>query len=874
MMKLKNYQEKALEVLRTFLESCRFECVNQAYDRVQYQRYGGAHFKPFQPLNGLDDVPYVCLRLPTGGGKTLLSAHTIAIAGDSFIENEYPLTLWLVPTNTIKSQTIETLQNPNHANYKVLENAFNGKFRVFDIADFRQIRPKDISDSTCIVISTFASLRVDKTEGRKAYDHDENLEPHFSAIPSSTQGMEKSDDGKIKFSFANILHWHRPLVIVDEAHNAKTDLSVEVLRRINAACVIEYTATPAKNSNVIASVSASELKAEQMIKLPIILSEHKSWEEAVINSIQARQKLEEIAPKDAEYIRPIILFQAENKDKVTTVEVLEKYLVENEGIDRKQIAIVTGDQKELDSINLFNPNCEIRYVITVQALKEGWDCSFAYVLCSVANTKSATSVEQLLGRVLRMPYAKARTQADLNKAYAHVSSQSWPRAVSQLQDHLVNMGFEAQEAEEYIYELPAFSSSQEKAPPFEVILTNKPDLSNFDLVERSLIENEEISENLFKVKFPQGLNKVLAEKLVDSAGSKEDKSEIALKAKIYLKHRPENLSPAERGENFSVPQLCLNFGDTIELAESELCLDINGWSLLEYSTILTKDEFTIDEQSTQYIADIAGKKIVVRFLNKVEQLSFEGIPTELDNIGLCRWLDRKLRAGDIKQEILLEFLRRIVKNLLARDDLDLPKLLRGKYILEKVLKEKIAKYRKQAYTKGYQLCMFGAEAISTVSPKDFSFSFDPNNYPANILYTGKLGFNKHYYPRIAYMNSEEAQCAFAIDQMTEVKYWVRNLESQPKYAFWLPTSTDRFYPDFVAKLNDDRLLVVEYKGWHLDNEDTKEKEQSGKVWAEKSGNLFLVAWKKDDIGRDLCSQIVLTVHASHGSLLATVASVL
>ena len=327
MIKLKNYQEESIKILRTFLESCRFEGVNEAYNKIQTKRCGNANFKPFQSLNGLENVPYICLRLPTGGGKTLLSTHTISIAGDSFIENEYPLTLWLVPTNTIKLQTLETLTNPNHANYQVLEKAFNGRFRVFDIADFRQIRPQDISNSTCIVVSTFASLRVDKTEGRKVYDHDENLEPHFSKIPSITGGMEKSEDGKIKFSFANLLNWHRPLVIVDEAHNAKTDLSVEVLRRINAACVVEYTATPAKNSNVIASVSAAELKTEQMIKLPIILSEHISWTQAITASIQTRQRLEELAEKDENYIRPIILFQAENKDRAITVEILEKHLI-------------------------------------------------------------------------------------------------------------------------------------------------------------------------------------------------------------------------------------------------------------------------------------------------------------------------------------------------------------------------------------------------------------------------------------------------------------------------------------------------------------------------------------------------------------------
>jgi type III restriction enzyme len=277
--------------------------------------------------------------------------------------------------------------------------------------------------------------------------------------------------------------------------------------------------------------------------------------------------------------------------------------------------------------------------------------------------------------------------------------------------------------------------------------------------------------------------------------------------------------------------------------------------LLDYSTILTKDEFTVDEEAKQYMADIAGEKIVIKFLNKVEQLSLPGVSTELDDIGFCRWLDKELKADDIKQEILLEFLRRIVKNLLARDDLDLAKLLRGKYILEKVLREKIVGYRKQAHKKGYQSCMFSLDAIVTVSPEEFSFSFDPNNYPANILYEGKFGFTKHYYSRIAMMNEEEVKYARAIDEISEVKYWVRNLDRDPKYAFWLPTATDRFYPDFVAKLNDERFLIVEYKGDHLKNEDTEEKELIGKVWAKKSGNLFLMAWKKDQKGRDLYSQI-------------------
>ncbi len=872
-MRLKKYQKASLDTLKIYLETSRFQGAKQAYDVVQTQRYGGEPFKPYQPLfmdsrlrgndgevrgnddaKTLNDVPYVCLRLPTGGGKTLLSAHTIRLAGEHYLENEYPLTLWLVPTNTIKLQTLETLKNPDHANRRVLDDCFDGKFRVFDISDFRQIRPQDIAGSACVIVSTFAALRVEDTEGRKVYAHDENLEVHFSKVPEHLEGMERDKASEqIKYSFANLLRWHRPLVIVDEAHNAKSELSVDVLNRIHAACVVEYTATPAKNSNIIHSVSAAELKAEDMIKLPIIFSEHASWEQAVIASIQSRQKLEDIAVKDKDYIRPIVLFQAENKGQDTTVEVLEKYLVENEGIDRKQIAIATGTQRELDDIDLFDVNCPIRYVITVQALKEGWDCSFAYVLCSVANTRSKTAVEQLLGRVLRMPYAKRRAQEELNKAYAHVSSKSWPHAVSLLHDRLVNMGFEKQEAEEFIYTQPSLDLEAPQAEPFEVQLSAEPDLSSLDLLEQGCVRVEEVEEG-FSLKIAGDFTAALVTKLAKAAKNKKDKVEISLKGKIHIQHQQANLTPSQRGEVFSVPQLCLQFDDGVELAEVEICLDEQGWSLLDYSTVFDCNAFSVDEQADQYIADIAGEKIKISLLGQAEQLQLTGIKTDMTELDLCCWLDKRLHQADIKQEILLEFLRRVVQKLVTREDLDMPALVRGKFILEKVLRDRISKYRKEAFNKGYQTCMFGPKAIATVEPSEFSFSFEPDNYPANVLYEGAIAFDKHYYPRIAGMNNEEVECARAIDRNPLVQTWVRNLERQTIHAFWLPTSTDKFYPDFVVKLNDGRFLVIEYKGAHLKNDDSAEKELIGKVWAEKSGNLFLMAWEEHE-SRDVQQQI-------------------
>jgi len=104
-----------------------------------------------------------------------------------------------------------------------------------------------------------------------------------------------------------------------------------------------------------------------------------------------------------------------------------------------------------------------------------------------------------------------------------------------------------------------------------------------------------------------------------------------------------------------------------------------------------------------------------------------------------------------------------------------------------------------------------------------SFHFDPYNYPvpANKRYRGKLA------------------------------------------GFWLPTSTTKFYPDFVCELVDGRLFVVEYKGEHLRNVAKEiEKDQVGKVWAERSAGqcLFAMVFKLER-GLTVAQQLDAVLHA-------------
>ncbi len=846
MITLKSYQTQTLDALREYLAAARLVGAKQAFE--QADKVGVRDHKAYQPLTGLPAVPYVCLRLPTGGGKTLLSAHTVKIAADAYLEREFPLVLWLVPTNTIRNQTLETLKKPGNPNYEALSAAFDGRFAVWDIADFKAITPADLATRACIVVGTMQTFRVNSTEGRNVYAHNENLERHFTGV-TKTEGLEiieegeDKDKGNLKFSFRNLLALHRPLVIVDEAHNNTSSLSYEVLQRVNAACVVEFTATPATDSNVLHNVSATELKAAEMIKLPIRLTEHKRWEDAVLDSINTRQWLHDIAKKDTAYIRPIVLLQAEDKGKEITKEVMLQFLLD-QNIPRNKIAIVTGDQKELDGINLFAPDCPIDFVITVEALKEGWDCSFAYVFCSVATVQSKKDVEQILGRVLRMPYAKRRADENLNRAYAHVSATSWPNAVKQLHDRLVDMGFEDGEALAAVEDAPKMQLEggegvrYPEAPPPKVFELAE-DLSGFLLPEEEkaavVIEKTATGST---VKLTGGVSADTLKRMIASVQDAETRKVFEVEVKQHQAAWAAHTSPAQRGEVISVPQLCLDLGDGLEPVEN--ILDATGWNLTDYSAELTEQDFRLTETGIQWEIDLRQGHIVERHVGETEQADLDLIDTGWPQSQLVQWLERKVRQADITQPILLEFVRRAVVYLLDTRQLPLTALVRWRFILAKMLTERIHQNREKAAGTGYQQSLFDNPKAAVEASFDYAFSFTANGNAPHWSYIGHpYEFKKHFYQAIGELKNagEEFECAKALDMCKAVKYWVRNLERRD---FWLPLAKGKFYPDFVALLEDGRLLVVEHKGAdRVSADDAKAKAAIGALWEAKSGGMAL-----------------------------------
>ncbi|HBI46008.1 MAG TPA: hypothetical protein DDY78_24600 [Planctomycetales bacterium] len=239
----------------------------------------------------------------------------------------------------------------------------------------------------------------------------------------------------------------------------------------------------------------------------------------------------------------------------------------------------------------------------------------------------------------------------------------------------------------------------------------------------------------------------------------------------------------------------------------------------------------------------AGRVELKHFTNELhEQMALVTGEPGWDTPALVNWLDRNIRHLDVPQVQSSLFIHRLVSDLMESRKVTVEQLARLKYRLRNAIEEKIGQLRGAHRQQAYQAYLFGPQtALVEVDPAS-CFEFDVDRYAPNWFYDGHYRFQRHYVPPVGELKGEgeEYECAVRLDQMDEVEVWMRNLAGRPETSFWLPTSTDRFYPDFVAKLRDGRILVVEYKGdVYWSNDDSKEKRALGELYAERSGGRCL-----------------------------------
>ncbi|MFA6177445.1 MAG: DEAD/DEAH box helicase family protein [Candidatus Paceibacterota bacterium] len=439
-MELKRYQKEVIDKFELFLKTAKsIPNKNQAAAFA----FMSLTKVPYKELpDELAETPFLCVQVPTGGGKTFIASHIIDSAYTHFEKtqqkNDTGLVLWLVPSDAIRTQTLQKLRDKNDPVREVLDERFNNKVVVLDILEARSIKKSDISENITIVVATFASFKREETEGLKVFQNNGALMTHFE---------NQTEDENQKYSVIEVIKKNTPLVIVDEGHNAQTSLSLDMFKDLNPCMIVEFTATPRSLSNVFVSVPATELKMEHMIKMPIFLETKTIWQDAIKLAYEKRNELEKISQKQTKdsYIRPILLIQAEQEiespTRIYVGKVLE-YLEQELKIDRNEIAIRTGKQNEIENKNLFSLEVKIRYIITVDALKEGWDCSFAYVLASVKNLGAPVAVKQLIGRILRSPYAIEHKFKEFNQAYVYASAPNFQDAARLVIDGLKANGYD------------------------------------------------------------------------------------------------------------------------------------------------------------------------------------------------------------------------------------------------------------------------------------------------------------------------------------------------------------------------------------------------------------------------------------------------
>lgn len=914
-LELKHYQNQALDALERYLRRATVLGAASAYTECTGYGYNP---EPF------DELPCVCLRIPTGGGKTLLAAHAVALLAREWPgRHPQPLALWLVPTDTIRGQTLKALSTPGHPFRTALAQACGDDVVVCDLDALSQLSLQDFDQRAVVVVATIQSFRVEDTDQRNVYAFSEAFEPHFRGVPpvalqtlhglpdalvteadvaAAGPGHKAGRDmlsrfvGQPRWSLANWLALRQPYVIVDEAHTAKTERSFEALKRLNPALILELTATPVpKRSNVLFHVSAQQLQAEHMIKMPITLVEHtRGWQAAVLDAVQTQRLLEAEAQQEeavtGAYIRPIVLLQAQNQGEPVDVDVLRAYLVDELHIPDAQVKVATGTRREIEGIDLAARDCPVRFIITVQALGVGWDCPFAYVLCSVQTIRSGTAIEQLLGRVLRMPYATRRTRPALNRAYAHVTEATTGAAANALADRLIDgMGFDPLDMASMIATQlplrPAGDEHRDDGPLFAWPVTEgtlptltvdvPADKPLPDAVAAALVAGAiQVSSDgeRQRVRVQGHVGDALAEALVQ-AQPRKAREGVQQQVQRHNALVAGAQAPASRGERFAaVPRLAYRAAGVpgeqqpLALLEVESVRETVALNLLDMPIAI--EGFAMVEQGTQWELYLEGgqyKWLTVGQGQQV-QLNLDAVETTVQPADLARWLAEQLQhpsrnvARDVVPAHLRAFALACVNHLMHDKGVPLAQLVRHQHPLVQRLALSIDELREAAGRTAFrQLVLDGGWELH--ADEAFEFRFDPHAYPVpgNKRYGGKFRMAKHFYPVVADLEdgSEEMLCALAIDGHPKVKRWVRNLDSEPVHAFWLPTSFGRFYPDFVCELEDGRVLVAEYKGEHLRTVPREiEKAQVGKVWAGKSGGraIFAMLFKQEQ-GMNVSQQL-------------------
>ena len=856
-MELKNYQIQVIRDLERFLELLiEKQSISSAYSTLWNEKGVNVGIDGMPPYKTeLAGVPQVCFKVPTGGGKTFLAANSIKPIFDSMPHIHPKAVVWLVPSDAILTQTYRTLTDKNHDYRKKIDVDFGNKVEIYSkqqLLNGQNFNPTSVSDNLSVFVLSYDSFRTSKKDGRKAYQENGSLLPFVRFKQDSGSLLEDTDETAL----IQVIRKLNPVVIVDESHHATSKLSKEMLQNFNPSFVLDLTATPKNGSNIISFVDARQLKAENMVKLPVIVYNRKSQEDVFVSAISLRRKLENEAVEEQKnggrYIRPIVLFQAQPRtnDDSTTYDKIKHTLIDM-GIPESEIAIKTADRDELKNIDLSSHDCSIRYIITVNALKEGWDCPFAYILATVANRTSSIDVEQILGRILRLPNTRKNKREVLNLSYVITSSNAFYATLDKVVAGLNAAGFTSKDyrIDDYVEQDTEFPVEQAGNIQTELKLDNdvtddtnnvsdEIDSLNVDFVREQIspfVNNENMeSQSQSKV------NDAVTDMLDHAKTQNELYWQDFEKTEEYLpvppevgnkmKHYKINQLYASEAGQLEIPQFMIETGRSLfSEHEHQVLTKENlyaGFSLLDKDTVIDFD--SIDSEIARIDIDDSDAlpkawKLQGFDSQNVKQW-FDEQPSDR-KMRLCKdMIIKKLSKNNAINDRDLEvYVDRIIQNL-TEDQLTDMEQTPGIYVLKinKKVNSLLNEYAKKMFYEWVEQDKISCQP-SYKLPREIS----PTNTIASIpksLYSEEENFDTEY----------ERKVVMELSSLNNVRWWHRNIARK---GFSINGAINA-YPDLMVKTESGKLLLIETKGDQLENSESKEKAETGAKWAEMAGRMY------------------------------------
>lgn len=835
-MELKKYQKRVIADLKRYCELLNStNSVIKAYSELWNEKNVIVGFGGLPSYNNtIVGTPHVCFKVPTGGGKTFLACNALRTIFNNLPSSKVKVVVWLVPSEAILSQTLKTLSNPAHPYRQKIEADFNGRVQVYgkqQVLDGQQFNLTTVTEQLSIIVMSFDSFRIKNKEGRKVYQENGNLQQLAKYNPTP----ETLIDGVDETAMIQRLNQLSPVVIVDESHHTAGELSVEMLKNLNPCFILDLTATPRKNSNIISYVDAAKLKAENMVKLPVIVYNRPSQEEVILDAIDLRNKLDDIAALNDKdnYIRPIILFQAQPKiaENKETFDKLKERLIDI-GIPKEEIAIKTAEINELKNVELLSPDCKIKYIITVNALKEGWDCPFAYILATLANKTSVVDVEQILGRILRLPHTNRQTSKFLNLSYVLTCSNDFRSTIKKVVKGLNDAGFSSVDCR---------AEESEDTPITPSIVQEQislPQKCAADLFDPDTVKQ------IMETRLQESDDSIVKE-MLSSANDKSDAYESALAETLVA---PNGDLPLEVKSQMNVYLIEEEFKDealALRLPQFFIRPKQSIFSLIDedHTELLTKNDlssgFTLKDKSVEIDFSTAADDVVEIDVDKSERPRYKYM-TKADNEyfkGLMQSLPPESRKKHCKLQIrnslekidnvsgsdLTAYLDRVIENM---NNNELAYMEKNVFGIAKKIRDKIegllAAYRKEQFTKlietGKILCKPSYQLKIEINPSNAS------SLLSSSLYTAEQE-----------VNGFESEVIAKIASLTNIKWWHRNIE---RSEFCINGYINH-YPDFIVYTKNGVVVMVETKGtFYTSTDDSREKADLGKIWQHKAGDKF------------------------------------